>query len=75
MNNMTGVSAKSRSIALVLCLFLGMVGAHCFYVGRKTRGIIYIVTGGFFTIGVIWDLFCIWQGLFKDADGNFLLAN
>ena len=48
--------AKSKWVAFFLCLFLGIFGAHKFYEGRILFGIIYLLTGGLFRIGVIFDL-------------------
>lgn len=48
--------AKSKWISFFLCLFLGFVGAHKFYEGRVMLGILYIFTGGLFTIGIVVDL-------------------
>lgn len=48
--------AKNKWTAFFLCLFLGWIGAHKFYEGRIIFGIIYILTGGLFGVGVIVDL-------------------
>ena len=72
---MVHASPKSKTITLLLCLFLGMIGIHNFYVGRKVRGIVFIVTGGFFTVGVLWDLLMILLNRFKDVDGNIVIVN
>ncbi len=48
--------AKSKWISFFLCLFVGVFGAHKFYEGRILLGILYIITGGLFGIGVIIDL-------------------
>jgi len=46
---------KDKWIALVLCLFLGYLGAHKFYEGKIGVGILYILTVGLFGIGIIVD--------------------
>lgn len=51
--------AKNKWVALVLCLLLGFVGGHKFYEGKVGMGILYIFTGGLFTIGVLIDLIVI----------------
>ncbi len=71
---MDGVSSKSKITALLLCLFLGAIGGHCFYVGRIGKAILYIFTAGLFGIGVIYDIIMIATGKFKDSNGN-VLAN
>ena len=48
--------AKSKWVAFLLCLFLGVVGAHKFYEGRILLGIVYALTAGLAGIGVIVDL-------------------
>ena len=53
---------KNKWIALLLCLFLGLVGAHKFYEGKILLGLLYIFTGGFFAIGWILDIISL---LFK----------
>ena len=39
-------SPKSRLVALLLCIFLGGLGIHRFYVGKTGTGILMILTGG-----------------------------
>jgi len=34
---------KSRMVAILLCLFLGGVGFHKFYLNRNVAGILYLV--------------------------------
>jgi TM2 domain-containing membrane protein YozV len=34
---------KDRTTAMLLCLFLGSIGIHKFYLGQKSQGIIYLV--------------------------------
>ena len=60
-------SDKSKVVALLLCLFLGLIGAHHFYVGRLGKGILYIFTGGLFLIGCIVDLILISTGKFRES--------
>jgi TM2 domain-containing membrane protein YozV len=39
---------KKRSTAMILCLLLGGLGIHRFYLGEAGKGILYIITvGGF----------------------------
>jgi ribosomal protein L40E len=46
---------KSKFLALLLCFFLGYLGAHKFYEGKVGMGIFYFLTMGFFFIGIIID--------------------
>lgn len=61
-----GISRKNKMVALLLCLFLGVFGAHKFYVGKAGAGILYLLTGGLFGIGWFIDLILIATGSFKD---------
>ena len=63
------VSTYSRTVALLLCIFLGGVGAHRFYVGKIGTGVLWIFTGGCFGIGMLVDLIMIIVGSFKDKYG------
>ena len=47
---------KNRSTALILCLFLGMLGAHQYYLGNYGKGVLYTLTGGLLGIGLLYDL-------------------
>lgn len=47
---------KNKWVAFVLCLFLGLVGAHKFYEGKILMGVVYIFTAGLFFVGWIIDL-------------------
>lgn len=50
---------KSRSVSLVLCIFLGMLGVHRFYEGKNITGIIYLCTLGLLGVGWVFDIFRI----------------
>ena len=62
-------SDKSKTIALILCIFLGYLGAHYFYVGRIGRGLVALFTLDFFFIGWIIDIIKIATGGFRDNVG------
>ncbi len=43
-------------IAWLLLFFLGLFGVHRFYLNKVLTGILYLLTGGLFGIGVIYDI-------------------
>lgn len=47
------------SIGWLLLTFLGLFGIHRFYMGKWLTGIIYLLTGGLFLIGYIYDLWTL----------------
>ena len=66
------VSDKSKGTAAVLCFFLGVFGAHRFYVGQVGMGFLYLFTLGLFGIGDIVDFIMILCGSVKDKNGAVL---
>ena len=66
------MNAKSKMVALLLCIFLGGLGIHRFYVGKIGTGIIWLLTGGCFGIGYILDIVMIATGKFTDKAANAL---
>ena len=68
----TPISDKSRLVALLLCIFVGCIGVHHFYVGRVGYGILYIFTAGLFGIGLLVDFILIATGSYKDKYGFFV---
>ena len=65
-------SPKSRTAALLLCLFFGVFGAHRFYTGKVGTGILYFLTVGGFGIGWLIDMVTIACGVFRDSQGFYL---
>lgn len=57
-----GIRPKNKWVALLLCFFLGFIGAHKFYEGKILLGVVYIFTLGFFGVGIIIDFIAL---LFK----------
>ena len=46
-------------ISLLLCIWLGFIGGHKFYVGKIGTGILYACTCGLFCLGWFFDFFNI----------------
>lgn len=67
---MSSYSDKSRLVALLLCWFLGIFGAHRFYVGKMGTGVLQLVTLGGLGIWAFIDLIIIAIGSFTDAQGQ-----
>ena len=65
-------SPKKRTVALLLCFFLGALGIHRFYVGKVGTGILWLLTLGILGIGALVDFIMIIVGSFKDKDGRVL---
>lgn len=66
---MVQTSPKSKKTTLLLCIFLGYMGIHDFYVGKIGMGILMMFTGGLFFIGWICDIIKIASGTFTDGAG------
>ena len=68
---MSNVSTKSWLTTLLLCLFLGVIGIHRFYVGKIGTGILMILLHmtGISAIWAVIDLILIILGKFKDKQG------
>ncbi len=65
-------SEKLLLPAVLLCFFLGMFGAHRFYVGKIGTGILQLITLGGLGIWALIDFIVLVVGSFTDADGKKL---
>jgi TM2 domain-containing membrane protein YozV len=82
------VSPKSRLAVTLLAWFLGMFGAHRFYLGKTGTAVTMLVLGivglatswlvvGFFFLGAVWiwaiiDFVYAVAGLMKDKEGKLI---
>ena len=69
----TAASDKSKTTAILLCLFLGGIGVHRFYLGYTLFGVIQLLTLG---VGGIWtliDFVRLITGSLKDHEGKDLI--
>ena len=47
------------TVAWVLLTFLGVFGIHRMYMGKWITGLVYLLTGGLFAIGYIYDFWTL----------------
>ncbi len=47
------------TVAWILLTFLGFFGIHRFYMGKWLSGIVYLLTGGIFGLGYLYDLWTL----------------
>ena len=64
------LSDKEFLPTLLLCLFVGMLGVHRFYVGKIGTGVAMIFTLGGLGIWVLVDFILICIGSFRDIEGR-----
>lgn len=69
---LSNMTHKTRTVALILWLLLGILGVHRFYVGKVWTGLLWLFTGGLFGIGLIVDLVLILTGAFQTKDGQWM---
>ena len=62
---------KSQMIALILCIFVGVLGIHRFYLGYTVEGVLMLFTGGGCGVWALIDLIRIIMGDLKPKDGDY----
>ncbi len=50
---------NNYSVAWLLLTFLGIFGIHRMYIGKWLSGILYLLTGGVFLLGVLYDFWTL----------------
>ncbi len=65
-------SEKNWMVTLLLCFFLGGLGAHRFYAGKIGTGIIQLVTLGGLGVWTLIDLVMILMKKFTDNEGKVI---
>jgi len=70
MSNQT--SNKPFWVTFILCIFLGPLGAHRFFVGKIGTGILMLVTFGGMGLWLLIDLIILLTGNFKDKQGHLI---
>lgn len=73
--NTTTNSNKSGILTLILCAFLGLLGIHRFYVGKKGSGFLMLITCGLLGLWTLLDLLLILANRFKDKFGNPIIVS
>jgi hypothetical protein len=68
----SGLSEKSRGVALALAAVLGPFGAHRFYVGKTGTGLLMLCTLGGAGLWYLYDLILVAGGSFRDAEGRLV---
>jgi TM2 domain-containing membrane protein YozV len=69
------ISDKNWLVAMLLCVCLGAIGIHRFYVGKNVTGVLMILTFGGFGIWILIDLVLIATNSFTDINGLPLNKN
>ena len=57
------------SIAWLLLTFLGVLGIHRFYMGKILTGLLYLISGGLFFLGILYDFLTL-NGQVSELNGQ-----
>ena len=64
---------KDYNLSWILLTFLGLFGVHRFYLGKWPTGLLYLLTGGLFLIGVVYDYWTLNRQI-RDINGAVILG-
>ena len=59
------------NIAWILLTFVGVLGLHRMYQGKWLTGLLYLLTGGLFFLGVLYDFWTLNQQIAERNRANF----
>lgn len=59
------------NLAWILLTFLGLFGVHRMYMGKWITGILYLLTGGLFLIGYLYDYWTLNNQVTEINSGEF----
>lgn len=71
-NSDTNAGSKSKSTAVLLCLFLGVVGIHRFYLGYPIWGLVYLFSLGGMGVFLLIDFIRILMGDLGPKNGQYV---
>lgn len=67
-NSETSGERKSKTTALLLCIFLGVLGIHSFYCNKTKNGVLQLLTGGGCGVWTLIDIISIITGRYRDSN-------
>lgn len=73
MTDVRTISPKSGELTYFLCLILGSLGIHRFYVGKIWTGLLMLLTVGGLGLWVLVDLMFIVNNKFEDKQKNIVI--